>query len=163
MGMKMAKRIPEEAWYTIHDPKNFYVAMRDDVTLLLEHRAYLSLTTIIVCCLDAIAAGGGRATKEKFSKFVVGHFPGLIADIEQARPGKKGAAVLYEEFRNGFTHLRGPKSSCAIAENHELEGEWADVIEIPGRLGLLAINVDRLAKEFLALVEQLNAEANEHA
>jgi hypothetical protein len=27
----MAKRIPEQAWYTINDPKNFYVAMRDDV------------------------------------------------------------------------------------------------------------------------------------
>jgi hypothetical protein len=158
----MVKRIPEKAWYNIRDPKNFYVAMRDDVKLLFEHRAYLSLTTIIVCCLDAIAASGGHASKATFSKFVVGHFPGLVKDIERARPGKTGADVLYEEFRNGFAHLRGPKPSCAIAENHELDGDWAGIVEIPGGAPLLAINVDRLAQEFLALVERLNGEANKH-
>jgi hypothetical protein len=39
-----------------------------------------------------------------------------------------GPFVLYEEFRNGFAHLRGPKPSCAIAESHELDiPAWATV------------------------------------
>jgi hypothetical protein len=157
----MPRRIPKDAWYTINDPKNFYAAMAADVRLLFEHRAYLSLTTIIVCCLDALAAEKADASKPRFSRFVVHHFPGLIAEIERVCPGKPGATLLYEQFRNGFAHLRAPKSCCAIAEDHELEGHWADLIEVPGRAPMLAINVDRFAKDFLALVERLSVSAAE--
>ena len=91
--------------------------MRDDVELLLSKRAYLSLTTVIMCCLDALAAGAGKATRGKFESFVEKHFYGLCTALESVCPGRKGGAILYDEFRNGFAHLRGPKSKFAIAED----------------------------------------------
>lgn len=129
--------------------------MRSDVKLLVEHRAYLSLTTIIVCCLDALAAGPGRATKPKFKRFVTSHFPELCADLERSCPGKTGAATLYEAFRNGFAHLRGPQSGFAIAEDHELGGAFADEFTVDGLGRFVGLNVDRLAREFVALLDQL--------
>jgi hypothetical protein len=152
----MAQRLPPESLYRIREPRNFYAAMRSDVKLLHSHRAYVSLTTIIVCCLDALAAGSGRASRGKFETFVEKHFPGLCHALTAVFPGKKkGVEVLYENYRNGFAHMRGPKDRFAIAEDHELGGNWADRIEIEGVGLLVAINVDRLAKEFLELLNQL--------
>ena len=90
----MVRRIPADNFYRIRDPKNFYATMRSDVTLLLKHRAYLSLTTVILCCLDAIAAGSGEASKGKFGTFISRHFPDLIASIEKNCAGKKEIATL---------------------------------------------------------------------
>ena len=154
--MKIIKRIPADDWYSVRDPKHFYAAMRSDVQLLLTHRAYLSLTTIIFCCIDAIAAGSGKATRDKFGSFVARHFPDLLGEIERASPGRKGTEVLYAEFRNGFAHLRAPKPKFAIAEDHELDGQWAGLIETTGGIRVLALNVDRLAREFLTMMEQLD-------
>jgi hypothetical protein len=151
--------IPADKFYRIRDPKNFYAAMRSDVGLLHEHRAYLSLTTVIVCCLDALAAGSGEATRGKFKAFVSRYFPGLVTDIENACPGREGAAILYDAFRNGFAHLRVPKPKFAIAEDRELDGEWAGLIEANGSGPLLALNVDRLAREFLALLDCLESDS----
>jgi hypothetical protein len=62
----MVRKLPPENFYNIRDPKHFYAAMRADVELLLANRRYLSLTTMIVCCLDALAADRGAATRGKF-------------------------------------------------------------------------------------------------
>jgi hypothetical protein len=147
------RRLPPETYYRIRDPKNFYSAMRSDVHLLLK--SYLSLTTVIVCCLDALAAGSGEATRPKFEAFVTRHLPDLCTDLEKARPGKKGAATLYDGFRNGFAHLRGPKREFAIAEDLELDGAWADQVEVDNVGSFVALNVDRLAREFLMLLDRL--------
>jgi hypothetical protein len=157
----MARKLPPEAFYRILDPKNFYAAMRNDVTLLLEHRAYLSLTTVIVCCLDALAADSGKATRGKFEAFVTEHLPDLCSDLGKACPGKKGAATLYDGFRNGFAHSRGPKGEFAIAEDHELGGVWAEQIEVDAVGRLVALNTDRLAREFLMLLGQLEADSGQ--
>lgn len=133
--------------------------MRSDVELLRSHRAYLSLTTVIVCCLDALAAGSGRATRGKFEKFVERHFPDLCRALSTACVSKKGVSVLYDNYRNGFAHLRGPKDGFAIAEDDELNGDWVDQIEVDGVGKYVAINVDRLAKEFLELLNQLEVSA----
>jgi hypothetical protein len=151
----MVRKLPLNTFYRIRDPQNFYAAMRADIDLLWSNRKYLSLTTVIMCCLDALAAGSGKATPRKFENFVTKHFPGLCAALETAYLGKKkGAAILYDGFRNGFAHLRGPKPEFAIAADHELGGDWADRIEVNGSQ-FVAINVDRLAREFLALIERL--------
>jgi hypothetical protein len=152
----MVRRLSPEDFYKIRDPKHFHAAMRADVELLLSKRAYLSLTTVIMCCLDALAAGSGAPGKGKFEGFVTKHFPGLCTDLESASPGRRnGSKILYEEFRNGFAHLRGPKSKFAIAEDHELGGDWADRVEIDAVGQFVAINIDRLAKEFLRVLGQL--------
>ncbi|MBM3728536.1 MAG: hypothetical protein FJW40_24315 [Acidobacteria bacterium] len=134
--------------------------MKSDVTLLHEHRAYLSLTTIVFCCLDALAAGRGKATSGKFKNFVSHHFPVLVDDIENAcdRRGS-GAAILYDAFRNGFAHLRAPKIRFAIAEDHELDSRWVGFIQADESGRFLALNVDRLTREFLTLVDRLESES----
>jgi len=155
----MVRKLPVKTFYRIRDPQNFYAAMRADVDLLRSNRAYLSLTTVIVCCLDALAAGSGEATRGKFENFVTQHLPDLCAALETACLGKKkGAAVLYDGFRNGFAHLREPKREFAIAEDHELDGDWADRVEVNGSQ-FVAINVDRLAREFLILIDRLEGHA----
>jgi hypothetical protein len=151
----MTRKIPADKFYRIRDPKNFYAAMRSDIELLHKHRAYLSLTTVIFCCLDALAAGSGKASSGKFATFVSKHFPDLIVDIEQACHGKKGTAILYDSFRSGFAHLRGPKPAFAIAEDHELEGHWVRLVQTSESETLVALNVDRLTREFLKILGSL--------
>ncbi len=151
----MVRKLSPEGFYHIRDPKNFHPAMRADVGLLLSKRAYLSLTTVIMCCLDALAADSGKATRRKFESFVGKHFPELCTALESACPGRKGGGILYDEFRNGFAHLRSPKSKFAIAEDHELSGDWADRVEVNAVGQFVAINIDRLAREFLRLLDQL--------
>lgn len=151
----MVKTLPSNDCYQIRDPKNFHTAMRDDVELLRSSRAYVSMTTVIMCCLDALAAESGKATRGKFEAFVLKHFHGLCRELSAACPDKKGEALLYDNYRNGFAHLRGPKQKFAIAVDHELGGSWADLIEVDGVGQLVAINVDRLAKEFLELLARL--------
>jgi hypothetical protein len=143
-----------EGVYHFRDPKNFHAAMRDDVKLLLENKRYLALTTVIMCCLDALAAGSGEARPSKFERYMKKHFPDLCTRLDSVRPGRRGANVLYDKFRNGFAHNRGPKPSFVIAEDHEVEGEWAGRFpDLDGQP--VGINVDRLAKEFLTLLDQL--------
>jgi hypothetical protein len=137
--------------------KTLYSAMRRDVALLRDNKCYVSLTTVIVCCLDALAAGSGYANRAKFQNFVTQHFSELCKALEKAHPGNAGAETLYDKFRNGFAHLRGPKREFAIAEDNELDGAWAEKVEVDG-VGLrVALNVDRLAREFLTLLDHLEA------
>jgi hypothetical protein len=159
----MVRELSPESLYIITDPKNFHADMRKDVELLLANRRYLSLTTIIVLCLDALAAGSGKAERPKFESFVSQHFPDLCEALESAAlqapsPRRdKGARLLYEGFRNGFAHSRGPKVNFVIAQDHELEGAWAEWITVGERSGI-ALNVDRLAREFLKLLDQLESD-----
>jgi hypothetical protein len=153
----ITRSFPVDEIYRIRDPKNFYAAMRSDVELLHKHKAYVSLTTVIVCCLDALGADSGRATKGKFEAFVSQHFPLLIADIEKACPGRKGTAILYDSFRNGFAHLRAPKPTFVIAEDHEVNGEWVGLFQTDKSGSLMALNVDRLTREFPIVLDRLES------
>ena len=89
-GAVMVMKLSANNFYRIRDPKNFYAAMRADIELLRSSRRYLSLTTVIVCCLDALAAGSGEATRGKFEKFAKTHFPDLCATLEAVCAGRKG-------------------------------------------------------------------------
>jgi hypothetical protein len=151
----MPRKIPSKDVYLIRDPRNFHDAMRSDIKLLHDNRAYVSMTTIIMCCLDALAAGPGKATRGKFEAFVLKHFSDLCHALSTAYPGGKGEAILYDNYRNGFAHLRGPKQKFAIAEDHELSGSWVEMIEVDGVGQLVAINVDRLSKEFQELLVRI--------
>jgi hypothetical protein len=139
--------------YRIRAPKNFCAAMRDDVQLLLQNKRYLALK-VIMCCIDALTAGAGDADRGKFERFMERHFSDLCTLLDPVWPGRKGANVLYDKFRNGFAHSRGPKPNFLIAADHEVQGDWAG--RFPDFDGQpVGINVDRLAKEFLTLLDQL--------
>jgi len=142
--------------HRIRDPKNFYADMRADVALLLEHKRYLALTTVIMCCLDALAAdsdGSGKSENKKFERFMKKHFHELCALLDPVSQNRGGARILYDNFRNGFAHNRGPKLNFVIAEDSEVDHDWAG--RFPGLNGQpVGINVDRLATEFLALLDR---------
>ena len=140
--------------YEIKAPENYLRAMREDVALLKQHKKYLSLTTIVLCCLDALGAGPHKATDKTFAAFVQRHFPQLDADLGRLCPGKAGALTLYHRFRNGFAHERSPNKSFAIAEDHEIGGSWVSKIDVDGKIAI-ALNVDRLTREFLVLLDSL--------
>ena len=159
--------------YRILDPKNFYNDMRKDVKLLREHKAHMSLTTVILCCLDALAAGSGKAEKPKFVRFVTRNFPDLCKRLKEVSPAKKevgpgkrkgalvkreGARVLYEEYRNGFVHRRAPNPKFGMKEEDELPGGYAEEADMGTGL-CVWLNVHRLSDEFLALVDRLEKDA----
>jgi hypothetical protein len=62
---------------------------------------------------------------------------------------------LYDSFRNGFSHLRGPKANFAIADNNELDGKWAGELEVDRKGKFVAINIERLIEQFLVLATRL--------
>jgi hypothetical protein len=73
---------------------------------------------------------------------------------------KERGEDLYEEYRNGLAHSRRPNNSPGIAEEHEVNGAWAERLQISGTdRQIVCINVDRLAREFLLLLDRLEAEA----
>jgi len=151
----MTTKISLPASYSIKAPEHFYTVMDHDVALLRDQGSYETCMTVILCCIDALAAGPDDADRNKFGAFVKKHFPTLCAELDGAVPGKSGAEVLYDKFRNGFAHLRGPKSGFAIANDSELEGRYATEVEVEGKGNWVAINVDRLINDFRQVVAVL--------
>ena len=96
----------------------------------------------------------GKASPDNFKTFVKENLPDLCADLERAYASRPGAATLYDGFRNGFAHSRGPKPEFAIAEDDELDGDWADRFEVDGLGSGVALNVDRLARETIFFGEK---------
>lgn len=134
--------------------------MHHDVKLLYDKRAYVTCTMVILCCIDALAAGNGKATPGKFEAFAKKHFPELCADLDKIFRGKSGEKVLYTFFRNGFAHLFAPKPGFLIAEDHELDSHYAGRLEFEEVGKFIAINADRLARDFLHLVKRLMQEVS---
>jgi hypothetical protein len=155
----MTKKISLPASYRIKAPEHFYAVMGRDVALLRDKGSFETCTTVILCCIDAIAAEPGDADPKKIGAFVKKHFPTLCAELDGAVPGMSGAEVLYKKYRNGFAHLRGPKSGFAIANDSELEGRYATNVEIMGRGTWVAINVDRFINDFIRVVADLRQHA----
>ena len=145
------RELPAESGYSIRDPKNFKRDVRDDVQLLHSNRRYISLSTIIACSIDALAADTGGATRGLFEAYVNEHFPDLCRQLATACGTRNGAKILYDNFRNGFAHLRSPKSQFAITEERETPGVWAERVKVGSR-EFVAINIDRLTEEFLRLL-----------
>jgi hypothetical protein len=155
----ITKKLPKSAFYNIPTPKNLYSTMHHDVKLLYDSRSYVTCTLVILCCIDALAAGKGKAAPAKFEAFAKKHFPELCTGLDGTIRGKSGEKVLYAFFRNGFAHLFTPKPGFVIAEDHELDSRYAGRLEFEGVGKFISINADRLARDFLRLIERLSDEA----
>ena len=149
----MTRKLPLSAYYKIKDPKHYYTAMHSDIQLLHENGRYTTCMTVIMCCFDALAAGKGEASAGKFTAFAEKYFPKLCAGLASVVRGKTGAQVLYDKFRNGLCHLRSTKSGFGLAEDHELCGKYTGEIEINGKKKFIAVNIQRLIKDFLVLLK----------
>lgn len=110
---------------------------------------YVAIACLIACYIDALAANGGRATSNKFRRFLRHNFPQLCDGLRRAVPGTDGAQTFYDHFRNGMVHTFFTRDArFALAEDHELNGEYAGSIAATGHIG---VNIDRLSRDFLAL------------
>ncbi len=151
----MTEKIPKTAFYNIKAREHYIPAMRRDVQLLREHTSWTTCMTVVLCCIDTLAAGNGDADRGKFKVFCQTHFPDLCAALDGTVPGKTGSDVLYDKFRNGFAHLRGPKSCFGLTQGPGLAGRYVVELEVEGGGTFFAIDVERFIGEFLALAKRL--------
>jgi len=112
----------------------------------------------MACFIDALAAKKGEATKPKFRKFMEHHFRPLCDELHAVARNKPGALTFYEQYRNGFAHLRGPKSHYTLARASETGGKYVEVFDVEQIGQFVGINVDRLYSDFIAAVERCRNE-----
>jgi hypothetical protein len=134
------------------DARTMYATMVRALTAL--HRArpsseYVAIACLISCYIDAIAAGGGRASRAKFERFVRRNFKQMCEGLSRELRVADGATVFYKPFRNGMVHTFFTRDGrFALAEDHELHGKYVGRLAASGHIGL---NIDRLYRDFLAL------------
>lgn len=151
----MVIKLSKQAMFRIKDPSTLYATMVRDVDLLYQAPAFTSCATLIVCFIDALAAGNGPASKKAFIDFVQTRFPVLCNELAAAVPGKPGGLTFYEEFRNGLAHVRGPRSGFALARDTETNARFIEVFDVDGHGRYVGVNLDRLRAEFVIVVRAL--------
>ena len=151
--------IPKHQLFTVGDPKRRYTSMVQALQALYRSSRgphYLAITLLVTCYMDAMAARGGRATKQKFLGFLRRNFNPLCAGLNGREPRLDGAEVFYKFYRSEMAHTffsRNPK--YLIAEDHELKGAYVDDLQIKGRARIcVAVNADRLYRDFVALAKR---------
>ncbi len=151
--------IPSHQLFTVSDPKRRYTSMSRSLQALYRAPSgphYLAIMLLISCYIDAVAARGGQGTKPNFLRFMRSNFRQLCAGLEKREPGLDGAEVFYKFYRSEMAHTffsRNPK--YVIAEDHELKGAYVDDLKVSGKPGVrVAVNVDRLYRDFVALAKR---------
>jgi hypothetical protein len=137
------KVITADHFMNLGDQPRVAATMAKAVRLMYEARIYTATMCLITSYIDAIAGGD----KAKYLKFLEEHFSQLCQQLG-------GAVVFYEKFRNGMLHLNSPKLGFALLEDREADGDYVADVRV-GTMAMRGINVDRLAKEFIALAERL--------
>jgi len=147
-------KLPSSSYVPLQDPKVRYPAMARDLQLLHANKAFVSCAILILCFIDALAAGKGRATKGKFKRFVETNLRGLIAALEPLSPRKPAGMLLYDAYRNKLAHLFRLESGFLLCENPEICGDYAAEVQINGGARCIGINIDRLANDFIAWLQK---------
>lgn len=127
--------------------------MADDVRLLYSSERFTSCAVLVLCFIDALASDSKNSDRGQFTQFVKTRFAALATALDGRVKGKPGSELLYDRFRNGLVHGLGPKAGFALCRDHELDGAYADDVEVPGVGRFVGINIDRLVQDFLCLVE----------
>jgi hypothetical protein len=132
------------------DRKKQAAAMAAAVRLNHSKKLYTATMVLIVCYIDALAGG----TQRKYLSFLRRYFADLCAELKPE--------LFYDRYRNGMAHLFRPKAGFGLAENHELKGNYYGPLLLDPSIGgkgqrIYVINVDRLAKDFLAAADAIAA------
>jgi len=111
---------------------------------------------LIACYIDALAARGGKGTRKKFLSFIRSNFQQLCTGLDNREPGLDGAQVFYKFYRSEMAHtFFSRKRKYVIAEDHELKGAYVGDLKVSGKPGVrVAVNVDRLYRDFVALAKR---------
>src|SRR5262249_32894536 len=136
--------------------KNRYALMASDTTALYDRESFTSCTLLVMCYVDALASPGLDSDRGRFSAFVEANFPELCQGLRGRVVGKSAGELLYDRFRNGLVQGRGPKSGFALCRDDELSHAYVGEVLVEGTV-FVGINVDRLVKDFVALVKQRTA------
>jgi hypothetical protein len=155
----MNRRFAARDVYTVSVPKNRFGSMIRALKVLYSaprDRHDLAIACLIVCYMDAMAARGGEATRPKFLRFLRSNFKQLCTGLDGMEPKMDGAEVFYRFYRSEMVHTFFSRNTrYALAEDHELKGAYAGYVPVSGRsVPLIAINVDRLYRDFVALARR---------
>ena len=153
----MVVKLTKKDFYSLRDPANLYRDMLRDVELLYQQSAFTSCITLIVCFIDTLATGSGKAKKSKYTAFMEKQFKVLCNELRVAVPSKQGSVTFYEQFRNGLAHIHGPKTGYALARNNETGGKYIEIFEVDQYGRYVGINVDRLYAEFVELLKKIES------
>jgi hypothetical protein len=151
--------IPAKQFFTVGTPGPRYTSMARALQALHAGRHgphWLAIVLLIACYLDAMAARGGQATKKKFLTFMRSNFRQLCAGLDRREPGLDGAEVFYKFYRSEMAHTFFSRNrKYVIGDDRELRGAYVDEISVVGTPGIrVAINVERLYKDFVALAKR---------
>ncbi len=143
-------RISSDQYFDLTNPQKRYNAMAGAVQFLLERKHYVATLCLVACYFDEMSTAG-RHTASKYLEFLEQQFPDLCKEL--------GAQVFYSKFRCGLVHEFSPETGFALAEDRETRGAYTGRFEVEGREDtLIALNVERLANEFMALARKKAAE-----
>ena len=148
----MPKTIPRKDFVNLKDRRVLAEELKESVELCAQKGRYVTVLCIIVCGIDALAGGDKTvaAHRRDYRLILEKHFPALCE--------KLGARKFYDRYRNGMVHHFHPMAGYLLGEDHELDGQYVAALEIEGRPGTrTAINIERLAKDFLRLCDHVIA------
>jgi len=135
------KRVRADGFYDLKRPAARRAALSEGAALCYESQKYTAATCLVACGIDALAGG----KKKRYLRFLEDYFPDLCAGL--------GSRVFYEMYRNGIVHEFLFKQQYGIANNRETDGRYVEDFQVEGKEGMIrCINVDRLVKDYLALV-----------
>ncbi|HUK55750.1 MAG TPA: hypothetical protein VLY20_03745 [Nitrospiria bacterium] len=144
----MAKKVPKQEFVDLGDRRILADELKKSVEICHKDGRYVAVLCIIVCGIDAFAAGDKSFTAHKrdYLKILEKHFPVLSK--------KLGAQKFYNTYRHGIVHHFHPMKGYNLSQDSDLNGEYVAELEIEGRQAAgVSINMDRLISDFIQLCD----------
>lgn len=127
------------------DTKKTAKRLADAVELCRDKAYWVPALVLVTAGIDRF--GGG--SKTGYQKLLRTDFPDLCKHLTPSD--------FYAKYRNGILHEFSPKKGYALANDHEIGGNYfAEVIVRSNKKKLKALNVDRLIKDFLKLAHRIS-------
>ena len=147
----MAIKIPRSQFCDLSDHQALAATAQKVVQDCLKEKSFSPILCLVTCYIDALSGG----KRWLYLAALESDFPDLCAAMD--------AEVFYEKYRNGIVHEFSPKKGYAIAEDHELKGAYVAEVDIEpdGPKNLIALNIERLAKDFIAYARRVRNQAQE--
>ena len=147
----MAIKIPRSQFCDLSDHRALAATAEEVVQKCLDDGSFSAVLCLVACYIDALSGG----KRWLYLAALESDFPDLCAAMD--------AEVFYEKYRNGIVHEFSQKRGYAIAEEREMKGAYVDDadIESGGPTKLIALNIERLAKDFITYARRVRNEAQE--
>ncbi len=144
----MAIKIPRSQFCDLSDRRALAATAEEVVWKCLEDGSYSAILCLVACYIDGLSGG----KKEAYLETLKREFPDLCAAMD--------AEIFYHKYRNGVVHEFSPKKGFAIEENHRLKGAYVAEVDVEpdGPKKLIALNIDRLAEDFIRYMKRIQTE-----